>query len=114
MDPGRIPEILSLETEADEPKTETRWPWKKRDVLVLGTGQVKVVHTLALLSEIHSSIGILSFKETYPCEHIGDRYPKDISPRNDTKKTNDIPSYSHRIYIPSVNTLGKTTLGHYG
>lgn len=51
MYPGRIPEILSLETEPDEPRTETRWPWKKRDVLVRGTGQVKVDRTLALLSE---------------------------------------------------------------
>lgn len=85
MDPGRIPEILSLETEPDEPRTETRWLWKKRDILVLGTGQVKVVHTLALLPESHSCIGMLSCRETCPYEHIGDRYPKDISPRNDTE-----------------------------
>lgn len=47
MDPGRIPEILSLETEPDEPTTETRWPSQKGDILELGTGQVKVVCTLA-------------------------------------------------------------------
>lgn len=88
MDPGRIPEILSLETEPDEPRTETRWPWKKRDILVLGTGQVKVVCTLALLSESHRCFGILSCVEPCLYEHFRDRYPKDIpliSTRNYTE-----------------------------
>lgn len=51
IDPGRIPEIPSLETEPDEPRTETRWPWKKKDILERGTGQVKVVCTLVRFSD---------------------------------------------------------------